>query len=103
MTTVTVGHKIALAIQYLDQNGQPMLTTPTPTAPPVWTQTTPATETLTAAPDGLTAQTTALAAGSDTIGLSLEVAGATFSATLAVTVQAVPQTLASIAILATVS
>jgi len=103
MTTVTVGHTIALAIAYLDQNGNPMLTTPTPDAAPQWSNTTPATETLVAAADGNSAVATAVAAGNDVINLALAVGGKQFTATLAVTVAAVPQVLTSIAIVPTVS
>jgi hypothetical protein len=102
MTDVTVGHKIALSIGYLDTAGNPMVVTPTPDAPPVWTQTTPATETLVAATDGLTATATAVAAGSDTISLALAVGGQQFTASLAVTVTAAPQVLGSIVINAVV-
>jgi hypothetical protein len=103
MVTVTVGHSIALSILYLDTNGNPMITPPTPDAPPSWTNATPATETLTVATDGNTATADALAAGSDTISLALDVAGKAFSATLDVTVSAAPQVLGSVAINAVVS
>jgi hypothetical protein len=102
MTTLSVGHKLQLAILYLDQNGNPMVTTPVADAPPSWTNSTPTTETLVVAGDGQTAVATAVAPGSDTINLSLDVGGVAFSATLAVTVQAAPQVLSSIAIDATV-
>lgn len=103
MTTVTVGHSIALSIKFFDQNGNPMLTAPAPDAPPIWSNTTPATETLKPAADGLTCEADALAAGSDTVSLSLMVGGKAFSATLAVTVEAEPQVLTSVAIDAVVS
>lgn len=98
MTKVTVGHKIALSIIYLDQNSNPMLAAPTPDAPPTWSNTTPATETLVAAADGLSANTTALAVGTDSVSLSLAVGSATFSASLSVEVDAAPQVLTSITI-----
>lgn len=98
MTKITVGHTLALSISYLDQNGNPMLTTPAPDAAPTWSNTTPATETLTASADGLTASAVALAAGTDSIALSLAVGGVTFQAALAVEVDAVPQVLTSVAI-----
>lgn len=103
MTTITVGHSLALTISYLDANGNPMLTTPVPDAPPAWTQTTPATETLTVAADGNSASTVALVAGTDVVSLSLAVGGTAFSATLAVEVDAAPQVLTSIAITAVAS
>jgi hypothetical protein len=102
MVTVTVGHKINCSIGFLDQNGNPMLTKPTPDAPPSWTNTAPASETLVAAPDGLTAVATAVAAGSDEIDLSVTAGGTVFKALVAVTVQAVPQTLGSVVINTTV-
>jgi hypothetical protein len=102
-TTVSVGHTINLAIAYLDTNGNPMLTAPVPDAPPAWTNTTPATETLAVAADGNTAVATAVAAGGDVITLTLASGGKSFSATLAVTVQAAPQVLGSIAITPTVN
>jgi hypothetical protein len=103
MTKVTVGHKIALSISYLDANGNPLLTTPTPDSPPTWANTTPATETLVASADGLSANTTALAPGTDAVSLTVVVGGATFSASLSVEVDAVPQVLTSVAINAVVT
>jgi hypothetical protein len=98
MVTVTVGHKIECSIGFLDAAGNPMLVTPTPDAPPTWTNTTPATETLVAAPDGLTAVATAIAAGSDEIDLALSVGGVAFKALVSVTVQAAAQVLTSVVI-----
>ena len=37
MGTVNVGHTDTLGIEYLDQNGNPMLTPVTPDSPPTWT------------------------------------------------------------------
>lgn len=102
MTDITLGHGIDMAIAFLDQNGNPMLVTPVPDAAPVWTQTTPATETLTVDAGGLTAHTKSVAIGQDSIGLSVVVGGATFSATLSVNVAAAPQVLTSVAITPTV-
>lgn len=100
---VTVGHTVSFTLVFLDQNGNPMLTTPTPDAPPAWTDTTPATGTLTAAPDGLSASEVTTAVGGDTVSVSLAVGGTSFSASIGVTVQAAPQVLTSVDILATVS
>lgn len=102
MTTVTVGHSIALAIAFLDANGNPMLTTPTPDSPPVWSNTTPATETLVAAADGLSAVATSVAPGTDAISLTVPVGGASFAASLSVEVDAAPQVLTSVQIVPTV-
>lgn len=99
-TTDTVGQTLPLSIQFLDQHGQPMATAPTPDAAPAWTNSTPATETLTVAADGLSATALAVAAGIDTISVSLAVGGQSFSASLAVTVAPEPQVLTSIEIVA---
>ena len=98
MTTVTVGHTASLSISFLDANGNPMLTAPTPDAVPVWSAGDATIDTLTASADGLTAQDVAIAAGSDTVSMSVVVGGATFAATLALVVQAPPQVLTSVAI-----
>lgn len=99
-STIKVGQTLPLSIEFLDQDGNPMMPTPAPDAPPTWQQTSPATESLTAALDGLTASTTGVAAGGDTVHLNLTVGGIPFSATLDVTVEAVApsQTLTSISI-----
>src|SRR6266849_673878 len=101
--TVNVGHNVSFSLLFLDQQGNPMLVTPTPDAPPVWSDTTAATGTLTAAANGLTASEVALAAGTDTVNVSLMVGGVVFPGSIDVTVQAVPQILTSIAILASVA
>jgi hypothetical protein len=98
--TVTVGHTVDFSLVFLDQNGTPMLTTPTPDTPPSWSNTTPATGTLTPAASGLTAQESALAAGTDTVSVSMTVGGASFSASIDLTVQAAPQILTSVQITA---
>ena len=102
MTTVSVGHTISCSIGYLDTTGNPMLVAPTPDSPPAWTNTTPASETLVPSSDGSTAVATAAAVGTDTINLSVSVGGRTFTASLAVTVQAAPQILGSVVINTTV-
>ena len=86
--SLNVGQSLPLSIEFLDQNGQPMATAPTTDAAPAWSNTTPAVESLVAAPGGLTAQAVALAGGTDTIHLNLSVGGVAFSATLDVTVVA---------------
>lgn len=102
MTTVAVGHTIAMSIAFLDQNGNPMLAPTVPDAPPTWTNTTPATETIVPAADGLSCVATAVAAGSDTVNLSATIGGKAFTASLSVTVDVV-QVLSSIAIKAVVT
>lgn len=101
--TVNVGHSVSMSIEYLDANGNPMLTTPVPDAPPTWSDTTPATGKLTVAPDALTATELALAVGSDLVNLSLMVGGISFAASQGIAVTAAPQVLTSIAIQATAS
>ncbi len=103
ITTVSVGHKIEMTIAFLDQNGQPMLTEPTPDAPPVWTNGAPSIDALVVSSDGLTAEDDAEAAGSDTVNLSLAVGGVAFSATLPVVVTPAAQVLTSVAIVPTVT
>jgi hypothetical protein len=103
MIKVTVGHKLACTIGFLDQNGNPMLAVPKVDAVPTWSNTTPATETLIAAADGLSASASTLAVGTDAISLALAVGGVAFTASLAVEVDAVPQTLTSVAINAVAS
>lgn len=102
MTTVSVGHKVALAVGFLDTNGNPMVMAPTPDSPPAWINSNPAAETLVAAADGLSAVTTTVAPGNDVVSLTVVVGAASFSATLAVEVDAAPQVLGSVVINPTV-
>jgi|SRR5271166_334350 len=101
--TLSLGHTLSMSIAFMDQNGNPMLTTPTPDAAPAWSDTTPATETLAPSGDGLTCTGTPVAVGTDTVSLALAVGGAAFSATLDVTVTAAPQVLTSIGIVPVVN
>lgn len=96
--TVSVGHQINCTIEFLDQNGNPMVTPPVPDAPPTWTNASTATDTLTAAANGLTATDVAVAPGTDTITVDLKVGGVDFTASVGVDVTAAPQVLTSIAI-----
>ena len=98
MGAFSVGQSLPLSIQFLDQNGHEMAVTPTPDAPPAWTNGNPAVDTLTVSADGLSASDLGVSAGADTIGVSLSVGGVSFAASDAVTVTAAPQTLTSIAI-----
>lgn len=102
--TVTVGHQVNCAIEYLDQNGNPMLVTPTPDSPPTWTDApSPAGDvTFTVGAGGLTATDVAVAPGTDVVSVSLSVGGVPFTAQLGVTIAAAPQVLTSIAIVPTV-
>ena len=103
MVDVNVGHTVACSIVYLDQNGNPMLTTPTPDAPPTWTNAQPTVDTLVVGPGGNTCTVDAIAAGIDVVTLNLAVAGVSFSATLQVSVHTAPQVLTSVTIASSVS
>jgi hypothetical protein len=98
ITLTTTQSPETLGIEYLDQNGKPMATAPTPDVAPAWTDTTPATETLAVSADGLTAELTPVAEGTDTVNLSVTVAGQVFTAQVDVTVEG--QVLTSVAITA---
>jgi hypothetical protein len=100
---LTVGHKLNMSIAFADQNGNPMLTKPTPDSAPAWSNSTPSTETIAAAADGLSCVGTPVAPGNDTVSLSVVIGGQTFSATLGVTVDAAPQVLTSVSIVPTVA
>src|ERR1019366_7066700 len=76
MENLNLGQNLDLAIAFLDASGNPMVTAPTTDAPPSWTQTTPATQSLAVDSDGMTAHTKSLAVGSDSIALSVVVGGA---------------------------
>jgi hypothetical protein len=99
--SMSVGHSAALSIVYLDQNGNPMVVTPTPDSPPSWTNAPNPTgdDTLTPASPGDTVATlTANAAGTDTVTVSVTVGGAVFAATLPVNISPAPQVLSSVQI-----
>ncbi len=101
--TLSVGHTLNMALAFLDQSGNPMLTPPTPDSPPGWTDTTSSTETIVPAASGLSCVGTPVAPGTDTVSVAVVVGGVSFSATLDVTVTAAPQVLTSVAITPTVS
>jgi hypothetical protein len=95
---MTVGQSDSINMAFLDQNGQPMATNPTPDAVPTWTNSTPATDTLTVAADGLSANDAAVAVGTDSITATLLVGGVSFSAQLDVNVTAPAQVFTSISL-----
>jgi hypothetical protein len=101
---VNVGHVVNMALVALDQNGNPMLTQPTPDSTPTWTDApAPAgAATLVVAANGLTAVDTAVEVGTDTVNATAIVSGVTYTATLPITISAVPQTLTSYEITAAV-
>ena len=101
-TILTIGHTLSLQLQVLDQNGNPMLTVPVYDAVPVWTNTTPETETLSVAADGQTAVGTPVAVGTDVVSVNFSIGGKSFSASLGVEVDAAEQVATSAVIIPTV-
>ncbi len=87
--TLDVGKTENLGIVYKDENGQVMSPAPTPDLPPAWAQTSPASDTLTAAADGNSATALGLAAGIDTIQMTVVVGGTVFVAVSNATINAV--------------
>jgi hypothetical protein len=85
--TENVGQTSTLSIHYWDATGAE-ITAPVLDSPASWSQTTPATDTLTASADGNSATVVGLAAGSDTVQVQVMVGGKQFSATIDVTVAA---------------
>ena len=102
--TVTVGHLINFSYAITDQSGNDMLTQPPLDSPAVWTDApaTPPVDTFVASADGTTALLTATAAGSDTVGLTVIVGGATFTASDLVTITAAPQVASGVRIVSKV-
>ena len=99
MTDVTVGHTVVDTIVYLDQNGNPMLTTPTPDSPPTWANlAAPTIDTMTVSADGSTDTVNAVGAGVDTVTVTVVVGGKSFTASQQLTISPAPQVLTSIAI-----
>ena len=92
---LNVGHVATLGLQFTDQNGNPMLTQPTPDASPgvQWSDVPGSPASATLAPNGATATETAVAAGTDTVTATASVGGVAFSASLTVNVSAAPQVL----------
>lgn len=104
---VTVGHTVTNVIQYFDQNGNPMIVTPTPDTPNVWTDSgsaeSPPIDTSAVSTDGNTQTVTATAAGTDQVGVTVVVGGKTFTASVEIDISPAPQVLTSIGIASTVS
>ena len=98
MVTATVGQKLPLTLQWLDQSGKPM-PAPTLDAKGAWSNTTPANETLAPSTDGTSCVGTEIAVGTDSIGYSAVIGGKTFTAQpVAVTINPAPQILTSVVI-----
>lgn len=103
MTDVVVGHEIVNTIVYLDQNGQPMLVTPTPDSAPVWTNlAAPTIDTMSVSADGSTDTVSAVGAGVDSLSVTVTVGGVAFTAVEQISISAAPQVLTSVAINAVV-
>jgi hypothetical protein len=101
---VVVGDTVGFAIAYFDQNGNPMVTTPTPDSPPTWSDTNTAVGDLSQSADGTTAQESIVGAGTDSVSVNLTVGGVAFTAELTITASAATtQTLSSIEIVPTVT
>lgn len=100
--TVNVGHVATTTIVQLDTNGNPMLTPVTFDSPPTWAQATPATDTLAVGSGNLSATETAIAAGSDTITVTVLVGGVSYVATQPITVTPAPQVFGGIQLNTTV-
>ena len=100
--TVTVGHQIDFSIEYVDTNGNPMLTPVTPDSPPTWTNVSGSPDTFTVSADGTTAVLQATGAGSDTVSLSVTVGGVIFTASDLITINAPPQVLGGVDIVSVV-
>lgn len=98
--TINVGHQDTMTISFLDQNGNPMLVTPTPDSKPSWTNAPVpgGDDTLTVAADGMSAVLAAVAVGQDVVTLTVIVGGKSFTATDAITITAAPQVLSAISI-----
>jgi hypothetical protein len=104
MTDVVVGHNITYTIVYLDQNGQPMLTSVTPDSPPAWSNlAAPTIDTMSISADGSTDSVSAVGAGADSVTVSVTVGGVTFTAVDQVSISAAPQVLGAVALNAVVS
>lgn len=101
-TQVSIGHVINCQLDFLDQNGNSMLTPVKPDIGPSWSNIVPTVETLVASADGLQAVLTPVAVGVDTVTVDVLVAGVKFQATLNVAVTPAPQVLTSVSIVPTV-
>lgn len=104
---VTVGHTVTNVLQYFDANGNPMLVTPTPDTPNVWTDSgsaaSPPIDTEAVSTDGNTQTVKATAAGTDLVGVTVVVGGKTFAGSVEIDISPAPQVLTSIGIMSTVT
>lgn len=106
--TVNVGHKVACSYMITDQNGNDLLVQPPLVQPATWTDApSPAgVDTSAVSADGTTDLVTAVAAGQDTVGLSVVVnvggANQTFTDSAMITIAAAPQVPSGVRIVAVV-
>lgn len=100
---VNVGHTVSLGLLFVDQHGNPMLVQPTPDASPsvAWSDDNAAAGKLTA--NGATATDLAVAPGIDNVTVHVSVGGQALVGTLAINVQAEPQVVSGVEIVANVS
>lgn len=77
---ISFSEPLALSIAFLDQYGE--LMTVEPDHPPAWSLSAPTVQQIAAAADGLTAVTSNIGVGPDTIGVTLTAGGKQFSASL---------------------
>ena len=103
--TVVVGHMSLALTQSWIKTARPMLVQPPLDSPAVWTDT-PRRQALTPTPCRRTAprtSVTAVAAGADTVGLSVTIGGNTFTDSLLITIAAAPQVASGVVINSVVS
>jgi hypothetical protein len=86
--TQTVGDPAqTITFYFRNSDGSVVVKPPIPDAPPIWTNDAPLVQTITPAPDGMSAQALALTAGSDVVRASCKVGGVPYTAEEPVTVQ----------------
>ena len=107
--TVNVGHQVVGTYVVIDQNGQPMLTQPTPVSPAAWTDTlsAPGVDTNVVSADGTQDVITTVAPGTDTVACSatflVNGQNVTFTDSALLTVTPVPQVASGIQVVLTAS
>jgi hypothetical protein len=91
--TVNVGHQATCTYVLLDQNNNPMLNPVALDKPAAWTDSPSGTgvDSNVVSADGTVDVVNALAAGSDTIGVSVTVGGKTFTDSVLLTISPAPQ------------
>ena len=95
LTNLTLGHNAVFSWTQLDARGNPMITPVPADSPPTYSNTNPEVETITPAGDGLSAQGTTLALGTDTVTSVGTFGGVSFTVSADIEVDDVPQVLTS--------